>query len=144
LRPSRPSLDSYTATKPGGGKVVRPLSPHLTVYSFKENMLTSIVFRGTGILMFGGLVALGGVALVGKHKFPAYVYALQQMPALNFLVKFFAAFPLTYHLLGGLRHLAWDNIMFHSLKDAKTSGYAALGTAAAVAVIASVMEAEPE
>lgn len=31
------SMHSYTATKPGGGQVVRPLSPHLTVYVFKEN-----------------------------------------------------------------------------------------------------------
>jgi hypothetical protein len=31
------SMHSYTATKPGGGQVIRPLSPHLTVYVFKEN-----------------------------------------------------------------------------------------------------------
>jgi hypothetical protein len=38
VKGSRPfSMHSYTATKPGGGQVIRPLSPHLTVYVFKEN-----------------------------------------------------------------------------------------------------------
>jgi hypothetical protein len=32
----------------------RPLSPHLTIYTFKVNMITSVLFRGTGIVMTGG------------------------------------------------------------------------------------------
>lgn len=104
------AMPSYSATKPGGGRVVRPLSPHLAVYTFKENMLTSVVFRGCGILMTGGLAALAGVALASERKFPQHVHALQQVPLLNAAVKFGVAFPLSYHLMGGLRHIAWDNV----------------------------------
>ena len=137
------SMPSYSATKPGGGRVVRPLSPHLSIYSFKENMLTSVVFRGCGILMTGGLAALAGVALVSERKFPAHVHALQSFPLLNAAVKFGVAFPLTFHLLGGLRHIAWDNVLFHNLKSASTSGFAALGVAGALAAGAVFVEGEP-
>lgn len=39
----------------------------------------------------------------------AYIWHLQQYPILSALVKFGVAFPLTYHLLGGMRHMvrAW-------------------------------------
>jgi succinate dehydrogenase/fumarate reductase cytochrome b subunit len=101
------------------------------------------MFRGCGVLMFVGLAGLGGVSLMSDKKFPAYVYQLQQMPALNFLVKFFVAFPLSYHLLGGLRHIAWDHIIFHNLESARTSGLAAIGVSAAIAAVASVSQSEP-
>lgn len=116
------AMPSYSATKPSGGRVVRPLSPHLTVYSFKENMLTSIVFRGCGILMTGGLAALAGVALASERKFPQHVHALQQVPLLNAAVKFGVAFPLSYHLMGGLRHIAWDNVRCESAGGAPRRG----------------------
>jgi len=32
----------------------RPLSPHLTIYKFSPNMITSTTFRGTGIAMTAG------------------------------------------------------------------------------------------
>jgi hypothetical protein len=32
----------------------RPLSPHLTIYKFSPNMITSTTFRGTGIAMTVG------------------------------------------------------------------------------------------
>jgi hypothetical protein len=36
------------------GAASRPLSPHLTIYKFRSNMITSVMFRGTGIVMTGG------------------------------------------------------------------------------------------
>ena len=36
------------------GKVDRPLSPHLTIYRFGLNAITSVGHRGTGIFMAGG------------------------------------------------------------------------------------------
>ena len=39
----------YTPVKPN-----RPLSPHLTIYNFELNAITSVFFRGTGIALTGG------------------------------------------------------------------------------------------
>ncbi len=70
------------------------------------------------------------------------VAGLQQYPLLNAIVKFGVAFPFAYHFAGGLRHLAWDNVMYHNLPAARTSGFAAIGFGAAVGLIAAVYEAD--
>ena len=62
---------------------------------------------------------------------------------LNALVKFGVAFPLTYHALGGLRHIAWDHLMWHDPVSTKTSGVAILGIAAAVGLVAVFVEGSP-
>lgn len=36
----------------------RVLSPHLRIYKFRSNMISSVVFRGTGIAMMGGEFAM--------------------------------------------------------------------------------------
>ncbi len=41
------------------------------------------------------------------------------------------------------RAQAWDNIVGHTLKASNTSAYAAVGAAAAIAVVATFTEAEP-
>ncbi len=38
----------------GVGHPTRPLSPHITIYTFKENMISSVLFRGTGMAMTFG------------------------------------------------------------------------------------------
>jgi succinate dehydrogenase/fumarate reductase cytochrome b subunit len=62
------------------------------------------------------------------------VASLQAHPVLNAIVKFGVAFPFAYHFFGGLRHLAWDNILFHNPVSARTSGLAAI----AVGVVGGV------
>ena len=70
--------------------------------------------------------------------------SLQSWPVLNALVKFGVAFPLAYHFAGGLRHLAWDNILFHNPASVRTSGLAALAFGGAVGVVAAVYETSDE
>jgi succinate dehydrogenase/fumarate reductase cytochrome b subunit len=68
-------------------------------------MITSVLFRGTGIAMTLGLGAFAiTYPLLGK-PWKSYVWQLQQMPLLNAIVKFGVAFPFAYHFAGGLRHL---------------------------------------
>lgn len=43
----------------------RPLSPHLTIYRFGINMITSTIFRGTGIAMTGGTCTPWGALYCG-------------------------------------------------------------------------------
>ena len=135
----------------------RPLSPHLTIYRFRVNMITSVLFRGassprdasslcasfffrvarssrpaaaaclvlaayplcaspfvafiwlaiagTGCVMVGGLSALAIASLPSSMTLSEALWNLQQYPAANAIVKFGVVFPLSYHYLGGLRHL---------------------------------------
>jgi hypothetical protein len=43
----------------GVGHPTRPLSPHITIYTFKENMISSVLFRGTGMAMTFGALGRG-------------------------------------------------------------------------------------
>jgi succinate dehydrogenase/fumarate reductase cytochrome b subunit len=82
--------------------------------------------------------------LVGDHKYKYYVSGLQQYPLINGIVKFGVAFPLTYHYVGGLRHLAWDNIIGNNVVSNRQTAYAAIGVASVLSVGAMFVEYEPE
>ncbi|MEQ1771625.1 MAG: succinate dehydrogenase, cytochrome b556 subunit [Devosia sp.] len=90
----------------------RPLSPHLQVYRFTLTMATSILHRGTGIAMYFGtllIVLWLGAAALGDGPLNVvnaiYGFWLVQV------VFFLATWALFFHLLGGLRYFAWDNII---------------------------------
>ncbi len=51
------------------------------------------------------MAGLAVIALVAPKDIRYYIYQLQQYPVLSALFKFGVAFPLSYHLFGGLRHL---------------------------------------
>lgn len=116
----------------------KPLSPHLTIYKFGDNMIMSTLFRGTGIVMVGGLGVLSTAYLFTGKPFSYWAAQLQQHPFFNALVKFGVFFPLTFHYLGGLRHLAWDNVYGQNKEWIRKSGYGAAGAAAVVGVTAAL------
>lgn len=55
--------------------------------------------------MAGGLSALAIAYIPAGGPYSDYLWQLQQYPLLNALVKFGVVFPLSYHYMGGLRHL---------------------------------------
>ncbi len=59
LASSTPS-SSTTIVRHAATAKARPMSPHLTIYKFRINMITSVMFRGTGIVMTGGERPRGG------------------------------------------------------------------------------------
>ena len=87
----------------------RPLSPHLQIYRWTITMTMSIVHRATGIANYAGTVLL--VAWLG-----AAAWGQEPLNAVNAvygswfgqLVLFFYTWSLIHHMLGGLRHFAWD------------------------------------
>jgi succinate dehydrogenase / fumarate reductase cytochrome b subunit len=87
----------------------RPLSPHLTVYHWAPTMIVSITHRLTGVGLSVGMLALA-LWLVAISNGPSgylafYSYALTPF---GLLVMFGFAWALAFHLLQGIRHLAWD------------------------------------
>lgn len=109
----------------------RPLSPHLQVYKPQLTSFTSILHRITGIALSAGILYLlcwlvaaaqGAESFDRLQDFNGSI--IGRLLLLGWSVAFF------YHLLNGVRHLAWDAGFGFELPAAYRSGYAVLiGTA---------------
>ena len=109
----------------------RPLSPHLQVYKPQLTSITSILHRITGIALSAGILYLlcwlvaaanGAESFDRLQDFNGSI--IGRLLLLGWSVAFF------YHLLNGVRHLAWDAGFGFELPAAYRSGYAVLiGTA---------------
>jgi succinate dehydrogenase / fumarate reductase, cytochrome b subunit len=87
----------------------RPLSPHMQIYRWPVTMATSIVHRATGLALSAGtlLVAWWLIAIVmGDAQYD--LFSTVARSPLGQLVLFGFVWSLAYHLLNGIRHLAWD------------------------------------
>lgn len=87
----------------------RPLSPHLSIYRWEIQMVTSIVHRGTGLFLSLGtlLVVWGLIALASGPEAFANVGAFcASWIGLILLVGW--TWSLAFHLLNGVRHLLQD------------------------------------
>ena len=87
----------------------RPLSPHLQVYSWQIQMVTSILHRGTGIVLVLGslLVACAFLSLAAGPAEWARFSGFARS-GLGFLILFGWSWALAYHLINGIRHLIQD------------------------------------
>jgi succinate dehydrogenase / fumarate reductase cytochrome b subunit len=87
----------------------RPLSPHLQVYRWQIQMVTSILHRATGMILTIGslLIAAALVALASGPEAWAMVTACATS-LFGFLILFGWSWSLAYHLVNGIRHLVQD------------------------------------
>jgi succinate dehydrogenase / fumarate reductase cytochrome b subunit len=121
----------------GAQRHPRPLSPHLQVYKPQLTSITSILHRITGIALSAGLLYLV-CWLVAAAQGMAAFDALQDFNGslLGRLMLFGWSAAFFYHLLNGLRHLAWDAGFGFELPAAYRSGYAVLIGTALLTVLA--------
>ena len=98
------SVESYTEKQAKKG---RPVSPHVSIYKFPIVALSSITNRVTGVLLSIGVSGIGAMSFVGADP-SAVTSTIAGFGAVAFVPKFLVAFPLVYHYLGGIRHMAWD------------------------------------
>ena len=87
----------------------RPLSPHLQVYRWQVQMVTSILHRATGIVLAVGMIGLvwGLLALAGGPERWAAFTACAGSP-FGKIVLFGFSWALAFHLINGIRHLVQD------------------------------------
>lgn len=114
----------------------RPLSPHLQIYRWQYTMALSILHRITGVALSVGLllfvywllaVAQGPDAY--ERALGVFAHPLTRIALIGFSFAFF------YHLLNGVRHLAWDTGHGLERKAARLSGWIAfLGAIACTAL----------
>lgn len=87
----------------------RPLSPHLQVYRWQVQMMTSILHRATGIaLSIGSLVLVWGLLALaaGDEAFQQFQNVATSPVGIILLVGW--SWALFYHLCNGIRHLVQD------------------------------------
>jgi succinate dehydrogenase / fumarate reductase cytochrome b subunit len=87
----------------------RPLSPHLQVYKWQVQMLSSILHRATGIVLaVGSLIIVWGLAALaaGEQAFGTFTACAASPIGMVVMVGWTLAF--FYHLANGIRHLLQD------------------------------------
>lgn len=87
----------------------RPLSPHLQIYKWQVQMVSSILHRATGIALAAGtlLVLWGLLALAaGESHFDHFKACIGSPVGIILLIGW--SWSLFYHLCNGIRHLVQD------------------------------------
>jgi len=129
--------DELMVARATDGRLVRrPVSPHLQVYRPQITSVLSIMHRATGIALAGGTL-LFTAWLVAAAKSPdAYAAVAGFIGSWIGLVLLFGwTASLVYHLLNGIRHLAWDAGWGFGLPDVHRSGWAVVVGTAALTVL---------
>ena len=87
----------------------RPMSPHVSIWKWHPTMLSSILHRASGIVLYFGLLKLC-VILALLVAGPKWFSKIEPMLYSTFGAFVFFAFCgiLMFHLLNGIRHLVWD------------------------------------
>jgi succinate dehydrogenase / fumarate reductase, cytochrome b subunit len=87
----------------------RPLSPHIQIYRWQVTMAASIVHRATGVALSAGTVLLAWWLIAAASGPDSYaVFQKAASNPLGWIVLFGFVWSLCFHLLNGIRHLAWD------------------------------------
>lgn len=117
-------------------KYERPLSPFM-MYRWQYTNTLSILHRVTGIALSVGLLLFVYWLVAAASGAEAYAnaQAVFEHPLVKALLVGFS-FAFFYHLLNGVRHLAWDTGRGFEKKQARTSGWVAfLGAVALTALL---------
>ncbi|MCJ2022040.1 MULTISPECIES: succinate dehydrogenase, cytochrome b556 subunit [unclassified Methylobacterium] len=120
--------------------VAQPLSPHLQIYRWTWTMAMSVFHRITGTALYGGtaLVAIWLLALASGPIAYSYVAGFFGS-VIGRLILFVYTWILMHHMLGGLRHFAWDfGIGFDREKRLAMSRLTLIGSVALTLVIWAV------
>lgn len=94
----------------------RPLSPHMGIYKWQVQMVTSIVHRATGIaLSVGTLLVLWGVYSLASGEDSYNQFKTCIGSPIGMILLFGWSWALFYHLCNGIRHLIQDGGMGYTI-----------------------------
>lgn len=114
----------------------RPMSPHLQIYKLPFTAKLSILHRGTGCVLFSGLILMV-LVLLSIANGPASWASMQSFLS-SFIGKFILfgfTFCVYYHMCNGVRHLFWDIGKGLEMEDAIKSGYTVIGASIGLTLI---------
>ncbi|HVC01555.1 MAG TPA: succinate dehydrogenase, cytochrome b556 subunit [Steroidobacteraceae bacterium] len=120
----------------------RPLSPHLQIYRWQMGNTLSIVHRMTGAALSIALVGFVAwlAALAAGPECYARAMRLLGGPAGALALSGFG-FAFFYHLLNGIRHLAWDVGYGYGRRARHASGWLVVVGALALTAVAGLLVA---
>ena len=117
----------------------RPISPHLQVYRPQLTSVLSIMHRLTGVFLSGVTVVLSlwlvSIAL-GEAAYSPFAVLWDSW--ISTLLMAGVVFCVYYHLLNGVRHLAWDWGFGFSLSRVYATGWAVVGGSITLTVLTFV------
>lgn len=122
----------------------RPLSPHLSVYRIvwrpQMTSFTSIMNRVTGnaLLLAAFLVVWWLLAAATSETYFRVADAVITS-FIGDLVMFFSLLALWYHLLGGLRHLIWDQGYALDVETSEKMGWGMIGGSILLTIITAII-----
>ncbi|KAF9790321.1 hypothetical protein BJ322DRAFT_998807, partial [Thelephora terrestris] len=122
-------------------RLLRPSSPHFTIYQPQLTWISSIANRfagvGLSVLMYSYFLAY--LASPGTFDSAHVLEVISGLPeAVKYSAKVILAAPFAFHSFNGIRHLSWDVGKFLTLKSSYQAGYAVLA-ATAVSTVALVL-----
>ncbi|MET3654144.1 succinate dehydrogenase, cytochrome b556 subunit [Dyella japonica] len=105
----------------------RPLSPHMGIYKWQVQMVTSIVHRATGIaLSVGTLLVLWGVFSLASGEDSYNQFKICMGSPIGMILMLGWSWSLFYHLCNGIRHLFQDGGMGYAIPQFIRSSWASI------------------
>jgi len=113
-----------------------PISPHLQIYRWHISSLLSITHRITGVVNLLALILM--FVWILTFSFNENNYELFLLTTNSFFGKFILigfTWSMSFHILSGIRHLAWDIGYGFEIKTAKISGILVILSSLVITII---------
>ena len=113
-----------------------PLSPHLQIYRWHISSLLSITHRISGVINLLALSLIFFWLLVlsfGESNYELFLLTINSFFGKFILIGF--TWSMCFHILSGIRHLAWDLGYGFEIKTANISGIIVIISSLALTII---------
>ena len=100
-----------------------PLSPHLQIYRWHISSLLSITHRISGVINLFALILIFFWLIVlssGESNYELFLLIINSFFGKFILIGF--TWSMSFHILSGIRHVAWDLGYGFEIKTANISG----------------------
>ena len=100
-----------------------PLSPHLQIYRWQISSLLSITHRISGVINLLALILIFfwfSIFSFGENNYQSFLSTINSFFGKFILIGF--TWSMCFHILSGIRHLAWDLGYGYEIRTANVSG----------------------
>lgn len=121
-------------------KKQRPVNLELNTISFPPSALVSILHRITGVAMFFALLLVIGAWAFSLNSAESFQSVSDMMSGvIGKILTIGTVSALTYHILGGVRHMLMDMGHFEELESGNNSAKAIIGLWVVLTVVMGVV-----